>query len=62
MIVPEKPELALGLMAGRQRAWHKTVITCGLIFAVGRVAKLNKGKYFSQRAPDFPPSSGDLMF
>lgn len=62
MTVPEKPELALGLMAGRQRAWHKLVITHGLIFAVGREAKLHKGRIFNPESTWFHPSSEDPMF
>lgn len=62
MIFPEKSELALGLMDGRQRAWHKPVITDGLIFAVGREAKLHKGKILYPKSTWFPPAQESPCF
>lgn len=51
----KEPELALGLMAGRKMAWHKPIVTRGLILAAGREAKLRKRKKTVARERLAPP-------
>jgi len=55
----KKPELALGLLAGRKVAWQKPIVTGGSVLAVGREAKLRKGKILYPESAWLPPSSGD---
>lgn len=57
-----RPEVDLELMAGRKMAWHKPVVTGGLILAAGREAKLRKGKISYPESTWLPLSSGDPMF